>query len=325
MWIRPAVSVGILGWLLLRTDWEQARSSVTDIRPIWFVAALLLHTIAQVVSSLRWQMLARPLGFDEPLRRYVGFYFLGMYFNLLLPTTVGGDVARAWYLNGGSGRKTAAFLSVLIERGSGLLVLVALAVIAAGVSPVPLPSWVRLTIAAVSLSAVVGLIAMAVLARLVRRSSRAAPSSRWLAKFWRLAADFARAESLFRRLPRLIVATTFLSLLVQSASVAIVWFAGLAMGQDISLIYLAVAVPLVTLLTMLPVSLNGMGIREAGMSLFLAPAGVPAGIAVSLAFLWFAVTTIVSLGGGAVYWFGHFAKPVATDAEPSQPSSRRAA
>src|SRR5262249_40042492 len=67
--------------------------------------------------------------------------------------------------------------------------------------------------------------------------------------------------------------------------------------------YYWVLVPMVTLLTLLPVSLNGMGIREGGMVLFLAPLGVGTGTALSLAFLWFAVFTAASLGGGCVYLF----------------------
>ena len=62
-----------------------------------------------------------------------------------------------------------------------------------------------------------------------------------------------------------------------------------------------VAAPMVALLTLLPVSLNGMGVREAGMVVFLAPAGVPAGPAVTLAFLWFLIQTAAGLLGAGVY------------------------
>jgi uncharacterized membrane protein YbhN (UPF0104 family) len=68
-------------------------------------------------------------------------------------------------------------------------------------------------------------------------------------------------------------------------------------------------VPMVTLLTLLPISLNGMGVREAGTILFLAPLGVARSTALSLAVLWFAVFTTASLLGGAVYLFGRFPKP----------------
>src|SRR5262249_43984584 len=70
-----------------------------------------------------------------------------------------------------------------------------------------------------------------------------------------------------------------------------------------------IVVPMVSLLTLLPVSVNGMGIREGGMVLFLAPLGVNEGTAGTLAFLWFAGFTAASLLGGAVCLLGRFPQP----------------
>src|SRR5262249_5560543 len=73
--------------------------------------------------------------------------------------------------------------------------------------------------------------------------------------------------------------------------------------------YYWVLVPMVSLLTLLPVSVNGMGVREGATALFLAPLGVGEGTALSLAFLWFAASAAASLGGGVVYLFGRFPRP----------------
>src|SRR5262249_31656854 len=73
--------------------------------------------------------------------------------------------------------------------------------------------------------------------------------------------------------------------------------------------YYWIVVPLVTLATMLPITFNGMGVREGAMVVFLAPLGVPAGTAVSLSFLWFCVFTTASVVGGIVYLFGRFPRP----------------
>ena len=113
--------------------------------------------MAQVVSAVRWQWLARPLGFGGPLRQYVGAYFVGMFFNLLLPTSVGGDAVRAVYLNAGSGRRVAAVLSVLLDRLSGLIVLIGVACLATILCPMPLPGWVRLAVGGAAAAAAIGL------------------------------------------------------------------------------------------------------------------------------------------------------------------------
>jgi hypothetical protein len=83
---------------------------------------------------------------------------------------------------------------------------------------------------------------------------------------------------------------------------------------------------MVTLLTMLPLSMNGMGVREGGTVLFLAPLGISETTAVTLAFMWFLVFTAVSLIGSGIYLYGGFPRPEEqTDAGPvgDHPNQRR--
>src|SRR5262249_19618380 len=138
---------------------------------LW-LAALGLYLATQAASSLRWQLLARPLGFEQPLWRYAAFYFIGMYFNLFLPTSVGRDVVRAWYLDAGSRRRLHAFLSVLVDPPTGLLMLLALACVAVGLCPVPLQTWIIATVWGTAACAAVGLAALPMLGRWTDRSER---------------------------------------------------------------------------------------------------------------------------------------------------------
>src|ERR687885_1930959 len=119
--VRPLVSAAILLGLAGRMDWGQVAAAFRSLRWGDWLAALAVFLVTQMVSALRWQWFARPLGFTEPLRRFVGLYFVGMFFNLLLPTSIGGDAVRAVALHPGPGRRVAALLSVLLDRLSGLL------------------------------------------------------------------------------------------------------------------------------------------------------------------------------------------------------------
>jgi glycosyltransferase 2 family protein len=309
--VRAAVSAAILGGLAWRLDWGQVAAAFRGMRWELWLASVGLFLATQVVSAVRWQWLARPLGFDEPLGRFVAYYFVGMFFNLLLPTSVGGDVVRAVYLNAVSERRTAALLSVLLDRLSGLLVLLALACAAALAYPLPLPLWVAVAVGGAAGGAVTSLAVLPAstrfLARLkVRGSSR---GDKLLTKIRTVAASLREALRVYRRRPRLVVASALLSVLVQLAGVAQVWLIGRALGLEVPVGVYGVAVPMVALLTLLPVSVSGMGVREAGMVLFLQPAGVAAGPAVTVAFLWFCVQTAGGLAGAGVYLFGRFARP----------------
>jgi uncharacterized membrane protein YbhN (UPF0104 family) len=288
--LRILFSVALLGLVAWRTDWQQVSHAFRKMHGGFWVAALGTYLLTQIVSALRWRILARPLGFDRPLSTYAGFYFIGMYFNLVLPTSVGGDVVRAWYLDGHSGRRARAFLSVFVDRLSGLVILIALAGIATVLCPIELPTWIRVSVWSAVGCAAVGLAVLPWLARLPLFQARL-----------KLGEDFSRCLALVFQ-PRVLG----LSVFVQAANVVIVWLVGRAISAPVPLSYYWVLVPMVTLITLVPVSINGLGVREGGTLLFLAPLGVPAATAVMLAFLWFCVYGAAGLSGGLVYLFGRF-------------------
>src|SRR5262245_59913611 len=158
--LKIAVSLLLFAWLAWRTDWHQVRETFSQLRLSLWLAALGVYGIAQMCSRVRWQLLSRPLGFEQPWSHFLGYYFIGMFFNLMLPTSVGGDVVRACYLDEGSGRKLAAFVSVFVERCSGLLVLLSLACAAVLFCPLTLPAWVPLSVWGALGSLAIGAVAL---------------------------------------------------------------------------------------------------------------------------------------------------------------------
>jgi uncharacterized membrane protein YbhN (UPF0104 family) len=293
-----AISAVLLGGIAWYTDWDKVGQAFAHLGFGWWFAALAAYVLAQAVSTRRWQLLAEPLGFCRPYRQLHGIYYIGMYFNLVLPTSIGGDVVRAWYLDGRRGRRVASFLSVLLDRLSGLAVLLVLAVLGVVLSPVALPAWVRWSVWGAAAAAVGGLLLLPLVARLrVPFAGRARQILHGLAAV---------------RSPRVLLSTTLLSLVVQAVSVVQVWFVSLALGAPVPFAYLWILVPMVSLLTMLPITVGGHGLREVAMVLFLAPLGIGQGTALPLSFLWLSVYVAASLAGGLVYVFGNF--PAPTDA-----------
>ena len=125
----------------------------------------------------------------------------------------------------------------------------------------------------------------------------------WLVKIAQLRAS---ARHLLR--PRLLLVTTALSLVVQVANVVLAWLVGVGLGLQVPPLYYGVFIPVVSILTLLPISLNGMGLREAGTVLLLAPLQVSEASAVTLSLLLFAVYAAASLLGGVVYLFDRSAR-----------------
>jgi glycosyltransferase 2 family protein len=308
---RIFVTVALAVWLVLRTDGQQLREATRHWRAEFWLAAVGLYVVLQMISGLRWQILTKPLGFKKSVFECVRFYFIAMFFNLFLPTSVGGDVVRAWYLDRGSGRKASAFVTVLVDRLSGLMVLLALAGVGVILSPIHLENWISTGVGGGVGSIGAGLA---------------------LAPWWLgLACRFDRVRRLtepalnYLHRPLLIAGSMALSLIIQSGNVALVWLLGLAIRAPIPASYYWIMVPMVTLLTLLPISLNGMGVREGGTILFLAPLGISHATALSLALLWFSVFTVVSLLGGLLYVFPQLTGKLAKEHGEIQMEWKRAA
>jgi uncharacterized membrane protein YbhN (UPF0104 family) len=294
---RVAVSAGLLGLIAWRVNWEHVCKGFVQLGPeLWLVAVGLL-LLSQAASARRWQLFARELNFERPVRQLFLYYLIGMCFNLVLPTSVGGDVVRAWYIDGGQRRRLAAFATVALDRLNGLMVLVALACAATALSPQELPLWLRCSVWGIGAAALVGFAGLPLAAR-----SPLLPLPR---------RHQLQTVLLALRVPRVLAEATLLSAFVQAASVLIVWLLGAALGLEVPASYYWIMVPMVSLLTLLPISLNGLGLREWGTYLFLAPRGVNEAAALTLSILWTAVNITVSLLGGVVYLGGAFPRPVA--------------
>ena len=93
------VSAGLLAFFFTRIRFERFVHTLTSAEFSYIVLALLVYLVCQAVSTVRWTVLVRPLGFKTRFKDLVIYYLIGMFFNLFAPGTVGGDVSRIYYLS----------------------------------------------------------------------------------------------------------------------------------------------------------------------------------------------------------------------------------
>ncbi|MGH7893585.1 MAG: lysylphosphatidylglycerol synthase transmembrane domain-containing protein [Candidatus Binatia bacterium] len=286
--LRLAVSLGIVTYILTQVDREHLWQSLTGVRLSWIVVALLLYLVGQGLSAVKWAVLGRSVGLRGSYAEYGRFYFIGMFFNLLGVSTLGGDVVRALYLARGH-RPGLAIDSVLFDRVSGLAVLAALGSVA-------MLAWPRYEVATPIRIAVVTAGSLLVIGwwlcpRLVEllpvdnRFRRQVEIE--LAPFWRDR--------------RVLVRAVALAVVFHVSQACVQWVLGRAAGVALPLTYCLVFHPMVSVLMALPVSIGGFGVREGAYVYFLALVGVHASTAVTISLLWWAVTVIAGLVGGAIF------------------------
>jgi uncharacterized protein (TIRG00374 family) len=269
----------------------------------WVALGVAAYAGGQWLSAWRWWLLLRPVSLAVPYLRMVAFYFIGMFFNIFLPTIVGGDAVKAILLSRETGAPARATMSVFMERNVGLFALLAIATAAAFVAP---PVDVRgFNLLQLTLLVFAGFI----VANIVLANRPAYRLVDYLVAMTPLARIRSRAASLYEaivpyreaRWRGVVLAATAQSFLFQGVVILVVFLNANALGIRVPVAALAVFVPLISLAGMLPISVNGLGIREALYLLLFGRLGVPADAAVSMALLYFAVTLAASLPGGIVY------------------------
>lgn len=258
------------------------------------VAVVIFYLIGQSLTAWRWRLIASRVGFEESLGTFLQFYFVGMFFNLFGPSTLGGDVVRALFLGAPTSRRTVALHTVIFDRLSGLVTLVLVAVAAIALFgrfglPWPLVAMVGLT--------GVGMVSgWFLLPPLVRR---------FLAPEGRVNRLLERDLKPFWHDRSLLLYTAGVSVVFHLMQAASLILLGDALLMDLDWRYYFIFHPLVTVLSAVPISVAGLGVREAGYVWFLQRQGVSADMAAAFGVLWFVVLLASSLVGGVVYvWSG---------------------
>jgi glycosyltransferase 2 family protein len=318
--LKIVVSLGILIYIFTK---------VIDIRHLWanlkeadvsfIIAAILFYFLVQTLSAWRWYLLVKPQGIDIGFSKILAFYFLGMYFNFFLPSAIGGDVFKVYYLHKETGRLSSSTASVFFDRdiGMGGLLLVATVVSALAGTRTHGETGILLF-------PIFGLIALAFIAANLALFYRPTYNllHRLLAAFRLKEADL-KIQRLFDSVNAyrgrwgLIAITMLMSVGVQVGCAFVNMLAANAIGMHTrhGWIDYLVLIPTIGLIGMVPISMNGMGWREASyIILFKAVIdSVPPGLtlegietyketaAATLSFLWLGILVITSLPGGIIY------------------------
>jgi uncharacterized protein (TIRG00374 family) len=285
--LRVAGTAGLAAYVLTRISPGELLATMRRVHPGILGAAVVLYLLGQALSTFRWWILGRAVGLDRPFLDYLRFYAIGMFFNLFGPSTLGGDAVRVLYLGRGQRRMLAAG-SVLFDRLSGFVMLVALGAGAQLAFHPRLPRALAATVSSAGLMLLAAWIALPRLVRFLPREQRVRRTvEQELAPFWRDGS--------------LLLSAAIVSFVFHVSQVAVQYLLGLATGVALPFWYCLVFHPLVALATALPVSLGGFGVREGGYVLLLGRIGIKPADAVALSLLWFGVTAVAGLVGGLVF------------------------
>jgi uncharacterized protein (TIRG00374 family) len=268
---------------------------------ILFMGFLVLW-IAHFICIYRWKMLMRPLLPVLSVPHLFGIYCIGLFFNLCFPTVIGGDVVKLYYAGRPSKSYAQSFAATFLDRDAGMLAMMIIACIAILIHPVSVPGIpVSLIIWSVFIAFVAGNAAIFAphfhrrLTNLLRRF-----------RIHKIAAKVDMISNAFQIMgkhPILLLGSLLISFVNQFLVITVTCIIAMGLQLDIAPLWFFVFVPVITLISMIPISLNGMGLREyAFMSLFSAIGVAPASC-IALGLLSSVLIVLSSLPGGIVYIF----------------------
>jgi uncharacterized membrane protein YbhN (UPF0104 family) len=272
--VRIAVTVAFLGIVIHRTSQAELLAMVGWHLAPAVVTGLLLIAATLVVNAVRWTLVARGIGAPVPYGVAIELTFIGHFFSQMLPTSVGGDVYRAWGARKQGMTLTQAVFGVLLERFIGLATLTVLVVVGMPLLGARIGSAVPTLVATVMAAGLVaGLVVLVNMRRFSFLFGRFA--------IWQSVLMVSAAAMQLVRQPLRLLGILAVSLAVNFGSLSLVWCLARYFGVELSLIDAVIIIPGVTFLANLPISIGGWGVREAGLAGGFSLLGLPIEAAVA--------------------------------------------
>ena len=291
IWLRAIVTVALLAFVALKIDWDALRQRLGSGHPEDFALAVVALVLALGVGAWRWQLLLRDAGIALGLPRLLRIYAVSSFANGFLPTTVGGDVTRALMVARRGPLLTRTALTILVDRAGALAGLIALAWLALAADPGAVPAgastalaWITVVCVALGIAAGVAIVRGVGRTLVPRRLRGLARESRAVLR------SYARSPLL----PALVLVS---SVVFQGLVALQLVLLARAIEVDLPFATAAVALALVTLVTLIPVSIGGFGLREASYVVLLGGASISATDATLISVLTVAALFFASLPG----------------------------
>ncbi|MFH0856172.1 MAG: lysylphosphatidylglycerol synthase transmembrane domain-containing protein [Candidatus Omnitrophota bacterium] len=298
--LRVAISVILLVFLFRQVDGRSILEVIKGINKPLLLLAFLFFFLTYILGLCRWVMLLKAVKINIPLKRVVTSFSGGVFFSLFLPSTIGGDFLRSVDLAVYTKKPKEVIATIFLDRLSGYIGLVILALIAMFLG------WKILEDRSVviALGIIIGMLAVVLL--LLFNSFLYSKISRLLkspnaGKIRDLITDLHEEIYLFRDKPKVVVKNILISIAVQAVPSFTFYIVALSLGLKISLAYFFIFLPIIGAITLLPISIGGLGLRDASTIFFFAKAGVEKNLAFAMSLLSFSFILFYGAIGGLIY------------------------
>ncbi|MDO8747514.1 MAG: lysylphosphatidylglycerol synthase transmembrane domain-containing protein [Candidatus Omnitrophota bacterium] len=312
--LRIFISLALLFVLFRKIDFKGTLKVIANLNLFYFTLALVIFFILTILVFYRWKMLLDAHKVDVPLMRALNSFSGGLFLNLFTPSTIGGDLSRSIDLGAHTKRYGVIAATVLLDRLSGFAGLVTVAIVSLIFGHRLIDDFSVYATVSLLACLLIGVFLILFNRRIYDRLNRSvsnpstslgiSPEQSRRAKKGKFWENFKKlhSEIYFFRQHRGVLCANFLySIVIQAGASVFSYFVLRSLNTKISLLYPLVFNPVITVITTIPISISGLGLRDAATVFFYKKADVSEGIALALSILNFTTILIFGLIGGILY------------------------
>lgn len=308
--LRISISIVLLFFLFKGVDRKTLFSLIKNTDKLLLFFAFIVFFMIQPLGLYRWKMLLKAVDIHLPLKRVISSFSSGIFFNLFLPSTIGGDLVRSMDLAAHTKKPKEVVATVLLDRLSGYIGLVFVSLLAAILGF----KFVQDKVVLGSLFIITALLIFTLfllfnkfmflkINKFLSSPQREAHNIKFqsLEKIRESLGNLHREIHKFRHNKKLIYKNIVLSFIIQIISPISFYFIGLSLGVKINIIYFFVFLPIIGAITLLPISIGGLGLRDATTIYFFAKVGVAKNLSLAISLLGFFFILVSGSIGGIIY------------------------
>lgn len=298
--LRILVTAGILFFIFSKLEVSKSMSFIGHSNISYLVISMLFMLGLSFIIAARWHQILKAYGFNVSLFKVFRVYMIAFFFNNFLPSTVGMDVVRGAYIVKRKSDLADVISTILLERWIGMLGII----LYVSVIPVFFLSSIELTYF-IYVSAGGVLISVIFIIAVWNDSvhelmSRLISKIKWLNIGSRINTLYLSLRTI-RKHMHLFIVNLLLSVLIQVFFVFANYFIVLGQGLNITFMQLLIYVPLISIISMIPITINGIGLRDWAYITFFGLGMKEQAFSLSLTF--FILLTVMSLLGGLIFIF----------------------
>lgn len=298
--LRIVITAGLLWFLFKKIDFVDTLADVKSANKWLLLFSFLIYAGIYILGFFRWNMLLKAAGIEAPFKKIIRSFAGGVFFSMVLPSTIGGDLVRSVDLAAHTKKGKEVVATVLLDRLSGYvgLVIVALTAVIFG------REYIVHKSVGITLAIIIGVLIAVLL--VLFNSFIYKKINKFLdrpnaGKIRETIRNLHEEIHYFRNKKMMIIKNLFLSFIIQLIIPVSFYLTGLAIGVKINLLYYLIFLPIIGAITLLPISIGGFGVRENITISFFGLAGVAADKSGSMSLINDFFILVFVLAGGVIY------------------------